>query len=101
MKQVLNWKALMLSIVFMICLMPTMSAQKWDGYFSDDDPYENRDGDLGFNIGTQPFGSDAMGGIVITTQVFGQDTPLDGGLLIMLGAGAFYMAMKRTRRNRH
>ena len=80
-----------------------MNAQKWDRFFDDNDSYEQReyDGSFGFNIGTQPFGSDATGGIIITTQVFGQDLPLDGGLLIMLGSGAFYMVMKRTRRNRH
>ena len=97
MKKLSKLKAVLLLLIFVVCLALPVKAQYSDGFFRNDMLYRDRDEGIGFNIGTQPFGSDVTGGIVITTQVFGQETPLDGGLLIMLGAGAVYAAKKRKK----
>lgn len=91
----------MLSSMLALLFMKPINAQNSDGFFHYNEfSYENRDTDLGFNIGTQIFGSGETGGFAISTQVFGQEAPLDGGLLIMFGSGAFYLAMKRKRDHR-
>ena len=99
-KKISNRKALLLLSMFVACLVLPMSAQYSDGFIIDDKSYEDRESNsIGFNIGTQPFGSDDNGGYNISTQQFGQDVPVGCGLLILFGAGVSYAAMKRTRRN--
>ena len=75
-----------------------MKAQKSDGFFRNDELYNDRNGAIGgYNVGTQGFGSDVYGGYNIGTQQFGQDLPLGEGLLVMAAAGAFYAARKRKK----
>ena len=92
-------KAWMLSSMLVLLFMKPMKAQYYDGFFHYKElSYEDRDIDIGFNIGTQTFDSDDMGGFNITTQVFGhEEAPLDGGLLIMFGAGSMYAVLKRKK----
>ena len=98
MKKLTNSKALLLSLVLVMCLVLPIRAQKSDGFFCNDELYNDRNGTVeGLSIGTQGFGSDENGGFNITTQVFGQETPLGSGLLIMLGAGTVYAVKKRKR----
>lgn len=98
MKKLTNSKALLLSLVLVVCFVWPMKAQKNDDFFRNDMLYNDRNGTFGgYNVGTQVFGSDVSGGYNITTQQFGQEAPLDGCLLIMLGAGAVYAARKRKR----
>ena len=72
-----------------------MKAQKSDGFFRNEELYNDRNSNLmGYNIGTQGFGSDVYGGYNIGTQQFGQDLPLGEGLLVMVAAGACYAVRK-------
>ena len=89
----------MLSLMLVLFFMEPMKAQYYDGFFRCQElSYENRDINIGYNIGTQTFGSDVTGGFNISTQVFGQEeAPLDGGLLIMFGAGSMYAVLKRKK----
>ena len=99
MKKLTNSKALLLLLVLMSCFVWPMKAQKSDGFFRNDELYNDRNGTIGgLNIGTQGFGSDENGGFNIATQVFGQEAPIGGGLLIMLGAGTVYAVKKRKRK---
>ena len=52
---------------------------------------------IGGGFTHQGFGNDVGGGF--THQPFGNESPLGGGLLILLSAGASYAALKRTRQN--
>ena len=52
---------------------------------------------VGGGFAHQGFGNDVGGGF--THQPFGNESPLGGGLLILLSAGASYAALKRTRQN--
>ena len=84
--------------VILSCLALPMKAQKSDGFFRNEELYNDRNSNLmGYNIGTQGFGLDVYGGYNIGTQQFGQDLPLGEGLLVMAAAGAFYAARKRRR----
>ena len=97
-KKLPHKKALLILFLFTACLVLPVGAQKSDDFFRNDMLYNDRNGTFGgYNVGTQVFGSDVSGGYNITTQQFGQEAPLDGCLLIMLGAGAVYAARKRKR----
>ena len=75
-----------------------MKAQKSDGFFRNDELYNDRNGVFGgYNIGTQGFGLDVNGGYGIGTQQFGQESPLGEGLLVMMAAGAVYIMRKRKK----
>ena len=77
MKKLTNSKALLLSLVLVMCLVLPIRAQKSDGFFRNDELYNDRNGTVeGLSIGTQGFGC---------------------GLLIMLGAGTVYAVKKRKR----
>ena len=98
MKKVSNCRTLLLLVMFAECLASPAYAQKSDDFFRNDMLYNDRNGTFGgYNVGTQVFGSDVSGGYNITTQQFGQEAPLDGCLLIMLGAGVVYAERKRKR----
>lgn len=56
----------------------------------------NRSESVSGNISNQGFGGTESG---ITNQTFGE-TPLGGGLFILLAAGAGYAAMKGKKRNK-
>ena len=99
MTQLLNWKALLLSLMFLFSFTSTINAQNSDGFINDYKEYREVSSE-GFNIGTQPFGTDVSGGFVISTQIFGYDTPLDGGLLILALTGAAYAFKKRKNNNK-
>ena len=88
MKKTTNLKALVLSMIMTFGLVMPMAAQKSDGFFknNNEDIYGNRDGE-----GTSVTGSG------ITNQQFGQTVPVGSGLLIMVAAGAGYVAVRRKR----
>ena len=99
MKKLPNRKVLLLLLVLTACFVSPVRAQYSDGFFRNNELYNDRDGVLGgYNIGTQIFGSDEYGGYNITTQVFGQEAPLGGELWIMIGAGTVYVMKKRKRK---
>ena len=100
MKNLTKQKATMLSLLVIIGLIAPIAAtaQRKDIFFHVEESYKSRDANLGgYNIGTQGFGSDVYGGYNITTQQFGNEAPLGEGLLIMLGAGAIYAALKKKK----
>lgn len=98
MKILSNWKASLLSLMFVAFLALPVSAQ-YDGFFRNYMSYDNRESGVGgFLIGTQGFGTDENGGFNIATQQFGQDLPLGEGLLIMIGTGAAYAMKKRKHK---
>lgn len=100
MKQLLSKNILLLPL-FILCFVSTMTAQNNDGFIYDFKKEQYRDINTGgYMIGTQPFGSGVLGGFIITPQVFGQEMPLDGGLLIMALAGAAYSFKKRKKNNK-
>ena len=85
--------------IILACFVLPTRAQKSDGFFLEDELYIERNDVVGFyNLGTQIFGSDVNGGFNITTQQFGETVPIGGGLLILLGTGFGYAALKRKRR---
>lgn len=99
MKKLTNSRALLILLVLVVCFVLPMKAQNCDGFFHNDELYNDRNGTIGgYNIGTQGFGSDVYGGFNITTQHFGQEAPLGSGLLIMLGAGTVYAVKKHKRK---
>ena len=77
-----------------ICSVVTLHAQKSDGFFRNDELYNNRNEGFGADVINQGFGE--SGGTIVTNQTFGE-VPLYGGLLIMLGAGIGYAAIKRKK----
>ena len=98
-KKLPHKKALLILFLFTARLVLPVKAQYNDAFFRNDALYENRDKSLGgYYIGTQIFGSDVYGGFNITTQQFGYEAPLTGGMLIMLGAGVVYAIRKHERK---
>lgn len=84
--------------MFSASLVLPVNAQDADGFIRDDSSYGYRENtSASYIIGTQHFGSDEYGGFEISTQQFGTEAPLGGELLIMIGAGAVYAAIKRKR----
>ena len=80
-------KAFALSMIMILGLVMPMTAQNSDYFFkgNNEDIYGNRDG------GDDPTTNITGGGI--TNQTFG--APLGSGLLIMVAAGAGYVALKK------
>ncbi len=83
-----------------------VSAQKGGGIFYRGDKAENvdnvsmmsRGATGGYNLNNQNFGSN---GYELHNQTFGQETtPLGGGLLILVAAGAGYALKKRKNNNK-
>ena len=98
MKILSKQKAWMLSFLLVLFFMKPINAQKSDSFFHDYTETNYRNINTGgYLIGTQNFGSD-LGGYNISTQSFGNDLPLSGGLLIMVGAGSMYAALKRNKK---
>ena len=98
MKKLTNSKALLLSLVLVVCSVWPMKAQKSDGFFRNDELYESRDeGGLYFNLTNQHFGNEDNITYHLYNQYFGQTVPLGEGLLIMIGAGACYAIRKRKQ----
>ena len=81
MKKTTALKALVLSMIMTLSLVMPMAAQT-DGFFKhNENLYENRDGETiitGSGINNQQFGA-----------------PLGSGLLILVAAGAGYVALKK------
>lgn len=101
MKKLPNRKVLLLLLVLTACFVSPVRAQYSDGFFRNNELYNDRDGVLGgYNIGTQIFGSDVYGGYNITTQVFGQEAPLGGGLVVLAITGVTYAIKKRKNNNK-
>ena len=116
-------KRIAVIIVLLLCIVVGASAQEGGGLFGRGvatGEMENEEGyyayygyrgglfyspyygeyGIGYIIGTQIFGSDVYGGYNIFTQQFGQEeTPLDGGWLVLTTAGALYAFKKR--KNNH
>ena len=91
-------KALLLSLMIMAGLVLPVRAQHNDAFFHQNEEYEDRDeGSGAFNLANQHFGDSENGGFDLYNQQFGADVPLGGGLLIVLGAGVCYAAIKRKR----
>ena len=85
-----NSKALLLGLVLGLMLPISVIAQQGGGLFglgkssSDYDYNGNRDGE---------------GGVTIGGMQNDNPTPLGGGLLIMLGAGVGYVALKKKKKD--
>lgn len=96
MKKTTTLKALVLSAIMTLGLALPMMAQS-DGFFRTADDYTDRASSSWYLI-NQTFGENpgtiANGGL--NTQQFGS-TPLGSGLLIMVAAGAGYVAVRRKR----
>ena len=98
MKKLTNSKALLLLLVLVVCFVRPMKAQKRDGFFRNEELYENRtDGSLYFNLTNQHFGNSDNSAFFLYNQTFGQTAPLGEGLLIMIGGGVGYALVKRKR----
>ena len=101
MRKLANSKALPLLLVLVVCFVLPMKAQNCDGFFRNDELYENRDeGDLYFNLTNQHFGDVNNVTYYLYNQQFGQTVPLGEGLLVMIGAGACYTIRKRKQTNK-
>ena len=72
----------------------TVQAQKSDGFFRNDELYNDRNESFGANVINQGFGE--SGGIIVTNQTFGE-VSLYGGLLILSVAGIGYVIIKRIK----
>lgn len=83
MKKISNLKAFALSLAMAIgMLLPMTTNAQSDGFFrSFNDNYENRDGGINDNNGG------------MTNQTF--ETPLGGGIAILLAAGLGYVVLKK------
>jgi len=103
-----NKKTLLLTLALSAVLLLPMgvSAQKGGGIFYRGDKAENvdnvsmmnRGATGGYNLNNQNFGSN---GYELHNQTFGQETtPLGGGLLILVAAGAGYALKKRKNNNK-
>jgi len=77
-----------------ICSVVTLHAQKSDGFFRNDELYNDRNISFGGDVINQGFGE--SGGTIVTNQTFGE-VPLNGGLLILLVAGIGYVIIKRIK----
>ena len=104
----LKEKTLLLTLALSAVLLLPMgvSAQKGGGIFYRGDKAENvdnvsmmnRGATGGYNLNNQNFGSN---GYELHNQTFGQETtPLGGGLLILVAAGAGYAFKKRKNNNK-
>lgn len=104
----LKEKTLLLTLALSAVLLLPMgvSAQKGGGIFYRGDKAENvdnvsmmsRGATGGYNLNNQNFGSN---GYELHNQTFGQETtPLGGGLLILVAAGAGYALKKRKNNNK-
>jgi len=104
----LKEKTLLLTLALSAVLLLPMgvSAQKGGGIFYRGDKAENTDNVSlmnrgatgGYNLNNQNFGSN---GYELHNQTFGQETtPLGGGLLILVAAGAGYALKKRKNNNK-
>ena len=104
----LKKKTLLLTLTLSVGLLLPMgvSAQKGGGIFYRGDKAENvdnvsmmsRGATGGYNLNNQNFGSN---GYELHNQTFGQETtPLGGGLLILVAAGAGYALKKRKNNNK-
>ena len=84
MKKLSNLKALLLSFMLVACLVLPMSAKKSDGFFRNNDNYENRtDGiDITDDGGISNYG-------------IGETVPLGSGWLILAAFGAGYALVRR------
>ena len=99
MKKPANAKVLLLSLMFVTGFVLPIRAQYSDAFFRNDALYENRaDGSMYYNLTNQHFGDGDNITYQLYNQHFGQTLPLDGGLLIMIGAGACYIIRKRENR---
>lgn len=90
MKKLSKLKALMLSLMMVVCFVLPMNAQKSDGFFrsGNDDNYDNRDG------ATISGGNDGF----LTQDL--TEAPVGCGLLILTAAGAGYALTKRRKENK-
>ena len=99
MKKLTNSKALLLSLILVMCFVLPMRAQKRDGFFRNDELYQSRaDGDIYFNLTNQHFGDADNTTYHLYNQHFGQTVPLGEGMLIMIGAGVCYVVRKRKQK---
>lgn len=87
-------KAMLLLWLLAICSVVTLHAQKSDGFFRNDELYNDRNISFGADIINQGFGE--SGGTIVTNQTFGE-VPLYGGLLILSVAGIGYVIIKRIK----
>ena len=76
-------------------LVLPMTAQN-DGFFRNNEDYINRDVATG-NITNQTFGQDPAAGTNVTGGITNQQfgAPLGSGLLVLVAAGAGYVALKK------
>ena len=90
---------MLLLLVLVVCFVLPVKAQNSDGFFRNDELYENRDeGSLYFNLTNQHFGDEDNITYQLYNQHFGQAVPLGEGLLIMIGTGACYVVRKRKQK---
>ena len=78
MKKLSNLKALLLSFMLVACFVLPMKAQKSDGFFRNNELYQDRDNGIGLGGATQE-----------------NPTPVGSGLLILTIAGAGYVIVRR------
>lgn len=96
-----NWKTLLVFVLFVTCLELPASAQKSDIFFRPEASYDNRlEGNSFYNLTNQFFGDEDNVTYYLYNQQFGQTVPLGEGLLIMMGAGTYYVVKKRKQTNK-
>ena len=92
-------KALLLSFMLVACFVLPMKAQKSDGFFRNDELYQDRDNGIGMGGATPEYPTlDPLNpGFGMGGATEEDPTPIGSGLVILLAAGAGYALRNRLK----